>query len=150
MTPATVNTIAAFSALIVSIITGFTVVYNSATRLAKIEVKVETLWAFQMRRGAAEAVTNNMATLNSPLNFRADVLATLNPMKERLQLFAREHQGVTEVEFFMLLERAFGDELVKRFCIPLKVNQGACLLASMQVALQAPIPIEPLRKVELK
>ena len=141
MEPATINTVAAFSALIVSIITGFTVVYNSATRLAKIEVKVETLWAFQMRRGAAEAVTSNMATLNSPLDFNPDVLAALDPMKERLRIFAQEHQGVTEIDFFMLLERAFGDELVKRFCIPLKVNQGACLLASMQVALGAPNPI---------
>ena len=70
-------------------------------------------------------------------------------MKERLSLFAQEHTGIPEVDFFMLLERAFGDELVWRFCIPMKASQGACLLAAMQVATGAPVPIEPYRKVKI-
>ncbi|MFY9739135.1 MAG: hypothetical protein WAK11_08770, partial [Candidatus Cybelea sp.] len=144
-----INTIMAASALIISVMTIATVLYNSATRMAKLEVKVETMWAFQMRRGAAEAVSNQIATINSPLSFRADALEALSPMKERLTLFAQEHNGISEVEFFWMLERAFGDELVKRFCIPFNVSQGACLLAAMQVATNAPVPIEPYRKVKI-
>lgn len=149
MNASAINTIMAASALIISIMTIATVLYNSATRMAKLEVKVDTMWAFQMRRGAAEAVTNSIATINSPLNFHADALAALSPMKERLSLFAQEHTGIPEVDFFMLLERAFGDELVWRFCIPMKASQGACLLAAMQVATGAPVPIEPYRKVKI-
>lgn len=149
MNEGAINTVMAASALIVSILAIATVVYNSASRMARLEVKVETMWAFQMRRGAAEAVTNQIATLNSPLSFRADALEALSPMKERLALFAQEHNGASEVEFFWMLERAFGDELVKRFCIPFNVSQGACLLAAMQVATNAPVPIEPYRKVKI-
>ena len=79
MNASAINTIMAASALIISIMTIATVLYNSATRMAKLEVKVDTMWAFQMRRGAAEAVTNSIATINSPLNFHADALAALHP-----------------------------------------------------------------------
>ena len=128
---------------------GFTSAYNNASRFAKLEVKVDTMWAFQMRRGAAEAITHGIGKMNSPLLFNPDVLAALDPMKERLSVFAQENAGVAEVDFFMLLEHAFGDELVTRFCIPFGVSQGACLLAAMQVAIDAPVPIQPYRKVTL-
>lgn len=149
MNPSLINTLLACSSLVISVMTIATVLYNSATRMAKLEVKVDTMWAFQMRRGAAEAVTNDIATMNSPLSFHADALAALAPMKERLTMFAQEHAGVPEVDFFMLLERAFGDELVWRFCIPMKASQGACLLAAMQVATGAPVPVQPYRKVKI-
>lgn len=149
MNPSLINTLLACSSLVISVMTIATVLYNSATRMAKLEVKVDTMWAFQMRRGAAEAVTNQIADLNSPLAFHTDALEALSPMKERLALFAQEHDGVSEVEFFWMLERSFGDELVKRFCIPFNVSQGACLLAAMQVATGAPVPVQPYRKVKI-
>jgi len=40
---------------------------RNAERIARIEVKVDTLWDFQMRRAVAEAVSKGVATINSPL-----------------------------------------------------------------------------------
>jgi len=154
--------IAGFAGLVIAIIALGGVIYSNATRfqklesqipddlisrLARLEVKADAAWAAQIRRGAAEAVTSGIADFNSPLAFHANVLESLAPMKERLQMFAIEHADKAEYEFIMLLDMAFGDELLTRFCVPYKVWQGACLLAAMQVATGKPVAIEPYRQL---
>ena len=135
------NTIAAFSALLVSIMTIATVIYSSATRTAKLEVKVDTMWAFQMRRAVSEAVSSDLADLNSPLAFHPDTLRVLDPLRDRLQTFVREHRSLKTLDLLFALEQQFGADLLVDFCIPLGTYQGACLLAALQVGFDKPIEV---------
>ena len=160
MTPESVNTIAAFSSLIISVIAIATAVYSSATRMAKVEtmvetnhnrlsaceagldgvkitltelrVKADTLWAFQMRRGVAEAVNSELAKMESPVVFRKEAMDTLAPLKARLVAFVDENEHLKPLDLALKMEAEFGPELLVDFCIPERASNGACLLAAMQ------------------
>ena len=134
MIPSSVNTALAVASLIISVITVATVVYSSATRIAKIELKVETMWAFQMRRGAAEAINQGLATMESPLCFYATVLALLDPIKDQLRTLAAENPFDSNLDLLFKIERAFGVDLLVDFCLPMRASTGACTLAALQVA----------------
>ncbi len=139
------NTALAVASLIISVITIATVVYNSATRMAKLEVKVETMWAFQMRRGAAEAINSGLAVMESPLHFAPDVLAHLDPIRDQLQCLAANNKGDSQIDLLWKIEQEFGVDLLMEFCIPLRTSSGACSLAALSVALGTDIdPIEEL------
>jgi len=141
MSAQTINSVASFSALFISVVTAMTLLYNVAVWKAKIEVKVETMWAFQMRRAVSEAVEGGLATLNSPLAFTATALDALAPIRDRLIAFGKAHQGESQLELTFHIEAAFGDELLENFCLPLKTSHGACVLAALEIAKGSPIDI---------
>lgn len=126
--------IAAVASMILSCISIVSVIYMTAYRFGKLEVKVDTMWDFQMRRSFAEAVRTGVGTMNSPLQLSPSAKATLDPLKEDLQKFWDDHRDKTNIDFIMLLESRFGDELLKRVCIPLGLSHGACLLIALAVA----------------
>ena len=100
-------------------------------------MKADTLWAFQMRRGASEALSAHVATMESPLRFKDEALATLDPIREPLKKFYAEHRGEKPLDILYGIEQKFGTDLLMDFCIPLGTNQGACLLAALAVASDA-------------
>ena len=74
----TMPDLAAFVGFVLSVLALGTTVYNSATRyarleakvprdlearLVKLELKADTMWEFQVRRGVVEAVQHNLADL---------------------------------------------------------------------------------------
>ncbi len=161
-----INTILALVSLFISVLTIATVIYNAATRLARIEqtatecstrlrtaeglldtargdivrltVKVDTMWAFQMRRAVSEAVSKGIADMNSPLTFHTDILHHLDPIAPELRDWGDKHKHLNQGDFLVGLEAYFGADLLTRFSIPLGVSHGACLLAAMQKALNVP------------
>ena len=141
MTESTTAIIASLSAVFISVVTAFTVLYNIVVWKATITVKVETMWAFQMRRAVSEAVQGGLATLNSPLTFTSKSLDALAPIRDRLIAFGKEHNGEGQLAMTFELEACFGDELLKEFCLPLKTSHGACLLAALQIAKGSPVDI---------
>ena len=68
-------------------------------RLGALEVKVETMWAFQMRRAISETVASGMGTLNSPLKFSDLAIASLEPIKQDLLEFWKTMPpGISDAE----------------------------------------------------
>jgi hypothetical protein len=137
MSQSTVNTILASSALFTVLITLLTGVYA----YAQLKLKVDTMWAFQMRRAVSEAVEGGLATLNSPLSFTMPALETLAPIADRLRALANRYPMASQLELAFLIEEHYGDELLERFCIPLRTSHGACVLAALEVAKGGPIDI---------
>jgi hypothetical protein len=41
--------------------------WRTSKYLARLELKINTLWDFQLRRGAVEALEKGIATMNSPI-----------------------------------------------------------------------------------
>ncbi len=126
--------IAPIASVIMSGISILSVIYLGAVKLAKLEVKVDTMWDFQMRRAFSEAVKTGVATMNSPLHFDQEVRENLAPIRDELQQFWKTHHTVPMLDFIIMLETKFGDQLLKEICIPRGLSHGACLLVALAVA----------------
>lgn len=119
-------------------------VIKMTARLAKMEERVDTLWQFQMRRAMSEVVEKGLGTMNSPLQFTADVMAYLLPIKDDLVKAWHEKLSLLDDAGALLeIEREFGERLFKFVCIPCKLTHGACLILALAVASQR-------QKVDLK
>lgn len=109
--------------------------FTGGIRFGKLELKVDTMWAFQMRRALAESVNSGVATMNSPLKFTSEIRAYLDPIRLSLREF---HQAVgfkmNDTEELLEIERRFGDNLARDVCIPCRISQGSCLLLALAVA----------------
>jgi hypothetical protein len=64
-------------------------------RVPAVEVKVDTLWLFQLRRGEAEIVARGLGTQHSPLLVGAEARRWLDPIAADLRAWYRAgHQGL--------------------------------------------------------
>jgi len=106
-------------------------------RLALIEDKVNTMWAFQMRRAMSEVVESGAGTKNSPLIFTEQAREAFGPFKKQLVEFYKTLPAtMDDSEVLLEIERKFGDVLLDNVCIPFKLSHGACLLLAYAVARQ--------------
>ena len=102
-----------------------------------LKLKVDTMWAFQMRRAMSEAVDDGVGSLNSPLVFSDDARERLNPIKQDLIAFyAKLPPKLTDGEILLKIEHEFGDRLLIMVCVPCGLSHGACLLLAMAIARQ--------------
>lgn len=136
-TSSVIAIVAAVAATITSFVALGTVIYFAGVKVSKLEVKVETLWEFQIRRGMAEAVHKGVAEMNSPLTFNEEVQKYLEPLKDQLITFWDvKGKSLPPTEALLELEREFGDALLRDVCIPGGLSHGACLLLAYSVASQ--------------
>lgn len=111
---------------------------KGSMRLGALEVKVETMWAFQMRRAVSETITTGLGQLNSPLHFTDAAVAALEPLHQQLLEFWKNvPPGTTDGEALLLIEARFGDEILKYVCVPRGLSNGACLLLALTIAKQS-------------
>src|ERR1022692_481781 len=103
--------------------------------MTTIEVKVDTMWDFTLRRARSEAVNNGYATINSPLVFSDEARGWLEPFASLLRdLYVSMGDHVTDTDLAVEIERIFGVRLLNEICIPHHMYMGACLLLAMDVA----------------
>lgn len=127
---------ASIVALVIGVVSLISVIWMGATRLAKLEVKVDTMWAFQMRRAFTEAMDQGIATVNSPLTFTVDVRERMRPIEKELRQFwidTGSHMK-NDAEVLLGIEAQFGARLIEMVCIPCRLTHGACLLLAYAVA----------------
>lgn len=106
-----------------------------ADRLLQLETRIETLWDFQLRRAAVEAVQRGVATVNSPLKFSAEAKSWLGDMADELRSYYRQFgAGLSRTRLAEEIERRWGRRIVDEVCVPHGLLQGACLLLAMEVA----------------
>lgn len=112
-------------------------VFTASRRFGELETKVNTMWAFQMRRAFSEVVTSGIATVNSPLRFTEEAIKALDPIREELKaLWVSLPESVrkSDVEVTLEIEKVFGERLLRMVCIPCGLSHGACLLLAMSIA----------------
>lgn len=106
-------------------------------KLTQLEVKVETMWLFHLRRGMAEAVDKGMASLNSPLVVNGKAREVFGVLGKELEDFYKQlGRELVDAELALELERKFGDRILKEVCIPNDMKYGACLLIAVSLAKQ--------------
>ena len=102
-------------------------------RAGRLELKVDTLWDFIIRRGKVEAVKMEWGELHSPIRLNVRGLDVVKPFLDKflpfyIQLLQR-NPPMAEQEMYIEFEREFGDFIMEKMCIPLGVTAGACLIA---------------------
>jgi hypothetical protein len=104
-------------------------------RVAKIELKCDTMWEFMMRRAGGEAVSKGLATFNSPLKIHPHALEILQGMKDDLLVIYRSFaKPISDCDLMFEIERQLGSRLVKEICIPNCYTLGECLVVAAAVA----------------
>lgn len=111
---------------------------KGSMRLGALEVKVETMWAFQMRRAVSETITSGLGAMNSPLHFTEEAMASLDPIRaDLIHFWGGLPPGTSDAEALLAIEQRFGDELLKDVCSPCGLSHGACLLLALAIAKQS-------------
>lgn len=102
--------------------------------IAQIQVKVDTMWEFTLRRGKIEALNAGIADMNSPivLNDRAKEL--IAPLVHELVALYNELKPIDDTSLAIAIERRFGEEIFSYVCAPAKVHLGACLVLANAAA----------------
>lgn len=126
--------IAPIASIIMSVVSVISVIYLGAYKMGRLEVKVDTMWDFQMRRAFSEAVNTGVGTMNSPLQFVPEAMEKLECMKPALQDFWAQNKLLPMNEFVVKLENNFGTRIMEEVCIPLGLSHGACLLMAAAAA----------------
>jgi len=107
-------------------------------RLVAIEVKVDTMWMFTLRRGQSEAIVDKLMKQNSPLVVTEKAYQLIKPMIPDLQaLYERYAKGKTEIdeaELALVIEQELGDRILQEICIPNHLYLGACLVIAVEAA----------------
>jgi hypothetical protein len=109
-----------------------------AAKISTLETKVDTMWAFQMRRAASEAVSLGIGKMESPLTLNDDAIKTLDPIRGELESFGKTmiSNGCGDAQVLLEIEKQFGDKLLSDTCIPMRMSHGACLLLAYAIAMQ--------------
>lgn len=109
-------------------------------RFAKIEVKVDTLWAFLLRRAEVEASTQRLADRNSPLTVRPESLQLFESLAPSLRGYYKESgQTLSTFDLALEIEKRFGRQITDSICVPNGLAFGACLLIAVAVATGNPV-----------
>jgi hypothetical protein len=123
--------------LVSSGISVLSVIYLGLIKFAQMDVKVDTLWQFQLRRGEVEAVLRGYATKNSPLKLNEERALEAFPAelgRAIQQYFSRLGRNLTRTEMAAEIERRFGERIVDEVCVPNGFSEGACLILAMHFA----------------
>lgn len=119
---------------VLSIISILSVIYLVGVKIAKIEVKVDTMWQFQIRRAFVEAIDKDIGRVGSSLKLLSEHIERLEPFREELQnRWAKDWHKKKSLEVVLDIEREFGDRLFHHVCIPCGLAHGACLILALGV-----------------
>jgi len=114
-------------------------------KFSRMEVRVETMWDFLMRRAVSEAIQKGIATLNSPVEISNDAKLWMKELSNELRRFyQRIGRQLSDRELALEIERRYGDQILKQVCIPNGLFQGVCLLIAVAVAKEEPVDLESL------
>lgn len=127
-------------------------IYHIGRKLGQIEVKVDTMWDFTMRRTMSEVVKSGLGSVNSPFKFNEEVQHALKSMKPELIAFwATLPADITDSAALLRIEAQFGEQILRLVGLPYKLTHDACLLLALTVAKQSNvIELAPGVPIELE
>lgn len=104
-------------------------------RLADAEHRIDALWDFILRRGAAEAIQKGVATMNSPVRVIDDARKWLHGMADELRhYYVQTGHLLSPARLASEIASRWGKRLFTEVCIPHGIGEGACLLIAIAVA----------------
>lgn len=130
------NALTALGTMAVPVITVLVLHGKSTARYAKMELKIDTLWDFQMRRGMVEATHKGWGEIQNPFIVSDQALSYFEKLRPELEgwfaALTPEKRGLREL--VIGIEQYFGNRIVKEICVPYGVSHAACNLMAAAVA----------------
>lgn len=138
--------------VIVSIVLGLFssmgIAYLAGVKITRLETQVEglkedarelaegfkTLSEFLFRRGTAEAVIKGRANMNSPIKISEESRALYKDLAPDLRKLAQANAEASDAQLALLIEKKWGEFIMKYICIPNQMTQGQCLFIAVEVA----------------
>lgn len=99
-----------------------------------LELKVDELWRFQMRRGFNEAIEKGVATVNSPMNVTPAAREAFVPLIDRLRDLHTQYGNLEDHDFAVWIENKLGELIASEVCPRLGIQEGACLVLAIKLA----------------
>jgi hypothetical protein len=125
----TLTDITAGVSVALSLTSIMSVFYFVGVKLATLQIKVDTMWEFTLRRGKSEAINNGFAIMQSPLVVTEKGKWAVAPIIDEIrEAYTARWLSLSNVDLAVEVERAFGDRVLEEICIPHKFNMGACLI----------------------
>ena len=122
----------AIAGIVMSGISLLSVIYLAGVKIATLQVKVDTMWSFTLRRAQSEAVATGFATMNSPIMITDEAAKLVEPILGPLVELYKRCNGMDDASFAIEIERNLGDRLLREVCIPNKLFLGACLFIAIE------------------
>jgi hypothetical protein len=115
------------------------VVWISAVRITSLQVKVDTIWSFLMKRALSEALVQGVATRNSPVRVTDEAKQWMSDLIPPIRDFCARlgRRNITDNDLAIEIERRFGEQILNEVCIPHGLYMGACLLIAVQAVKDA-------------
>jgi hypothetical protein len=108
------------------------VIYIAGWKLGRIELQVDTIWEFLMRRAISEAMQKELIVSNSPVIPTVIAIEVFSVIVPKLKKFYKtKGKGLSNKELFRATEVEFGDVFVNDICPKLKITAGACVATAM-------------------
>lgn len=115
------------------------VLYVGGWRLGQLQLKVDTMWLFQVNRMQSEAVMAGVAKKNSPIVVTDEAKRWMAPLIAPIKDFYRKiGRNMSDPELMLEIERRFGEQILNEVCIPHGLAHGACLLIAVQAVRDPP------------
>ena len=115
-------------------------IWLSASRIAKLEVKVDTIWDFIVKRAMTEALSSGVAVKNSPIKVTDEVRRWVadhidNALYRALRELYKTHKNASDNELALKIQQQFGEQIAEEMCIPNDdLNYDACLFIALELA----------------
>jgi hypothetical protein len=128
----TVAETAAFVSIFMSAISLFSVIYLAGVKLTTLQVKVDTMWEFTLRRGISEAVKSGLAHVNSPVMVTQAALEMMEPLHNDLKALLPALVFKPDVDIAVVIEKNLGEKILHDICLPHGLYIGACLFIAVE------------------
>jgi hypothetical protein len=110
-------------------------VFTFGKRLGKLEMKIDTIWDFLMRRAMNEMVSKGLGRMNSPMVATEESKEFFSGMASELKAFYKiKGRKMKEKELLLAIEKKFGERILKEVCIPHNLTCGSCLHIAKEIA----------------
>jgi hypothetical protein len=110
-------------------------IVKASMRFGALELKVDTMWGFQMRRSLSEVVATGFGKFESPLVIDEKVQRHLDKIKPRLIEWYANYAGrKSDASLLLGIEQNFGVDILNLVCLPCGLSYGACLIIALAVA----------------
>ena len=133
-----------WSGLIGALLSALGAVWWVSARLARLELRLDIVWQFIMRRAMVEALQKGVAVYNSPFAVTAEARAWMVNLAQPLHDFYRKLGRVlSDDDLALEIERRFGEQIVREVCVPHGLTAGACLLIAVALVRGGAAPAAP-------
>lgn len=120
---------ASIAGLVTGLVSLAVTIYTLGWKLGRLQLKVDTMWDFQYRRGVNEAIRTSLAVKNSPIINTDKANTLIAPFQDRFRKFYNLRcKKLKDRDAIVVLEREFGDLIAEKICQPLGLTEGACLV----------------------